>query len=160
MGLFGFGGGPSMIPLMKAECVDVRGWMSDDQFLDALAMGSSLPGPISVKMALYVGLRVAGPVGALVAFLAVCAPSGLLMLTLAGFYLRFRGSRSVAGAMWAVRPVVVALLVWTLIGLAPDGVRSWAAGGIAVAALAALLLRVHPALVIVAALVMGAVFHR
>ena len=75
VGLLGFGGGSSMVPLMHSECVDVRAWMSDDEFLDALALGNTLPGPIAAKISIYVGLQVAGWAGAAVAFGAVMGPS-------------------------------------------------------------------------------------
>ena len=55
VGLFGFGGGPGMIPMMKAECVDTYAWVSEEQFLDALAAASALPGPIAVKMSVMIG---------------------------------------------------------------------------------------------------------
>ena len=56
IGLFGFGGGPSVIPLIKHECVDRYHWMSDAELLDALAFGNALPGPIAVKLAAHVGI--------------------------------------------------------------------------------------------------------
>jgi len=160
VGLVGFGGGPAMIPLMKAECIDLRGWLDDDQFLEAIALCYTLPGPISAKMSIHVGLQVAGWAGAAVAFASVMAPSGVLMVALASLYLRFREHPSVHGAMAAVKPVALGLLVWTVIGLAPEGVKSWRTAVIAAASIAALYLKVHPALVIVAAMVGGAVFLR
>ncbi|RME26913.1 MAG: chromate transporter [Deltaproteobacteria bacterium] len=160
VGVVGFGGGPAMIPLMKAECIDLRGWLDDDQFLEAIALCYTLPGPISAKMSIHVGLQVAGWAGAAVAFAAVMAPSGMLMVALAGLYLRFREHPAVHGAMAAVKPVALGLLVWTVIGLAPEGAKSWQTVFIAIAAIAALYLKVHPALVIVAAMLGGAIFLR
>lgn len=160
VGMLGFGGGSSMIPFMKAECVDLRAWMTDEQFLEALALGNSLPGPIAAKMSVYVGLQVAGVLGALIAFSAVMAPPALMMLALAGLYFRFRDRPAIAGAMEASKPVVVAMLFWVAIMLAPDGVRSVRTGVIAVAACVALFAKVPPALVIVVAMVGGAVFLR
>ena len=60
VGLFGYGGGPSMIPLLQEEVVEMNGWLSAEEFVDALAMGNSLPGPIIVKMATFVGYKMAG----------------------------------------------------------------------------------------------------
>lgn len=160
VGLVGFGGGPAMIPLMQAECVELRAWMSEEQFLEALALGYTLPGPIAAKMSVVVGLQVAGWLGAVVAFFAVMGPPGLLMVTLAGVYLRFRDRPAVVGAMDAVKPVVVGLLAWTVLALAPSGIRDWRGAVIAVVAVAALYLKVHPAIVVVVAMVGGAVFLR
>lgn len=160
VGLVGFGGGPSMIPLMKTECVDLRAWMTDEQFIEALALGNALPGPIAAKMSVYVGLQVAGWLGATVAFMAVMGPPGLMMVALAGVYFRYRDKPAIEGAMAAVKPVVIGMLFWTAIELAPSGVRNWQAGLICAAACLALILKVHPAIVIIVAMAGGAVFLR
>ena len=60
VGLFGFGGGQAMIPLMEQECVQQAEWMNSEEFIDALAMGNALPGPIAIKMAAMVGWKVGG----------------------------------------------------------------------------------------------------
>lgn len=160
VGLLGFGGGSSMVPLMKAECVDLRGWMNEQEFIEALALGNALPGPIAAKMSVHVGLRVAGPLGAILAFSAVMGPSMAMMLGLAGLFLRFHDKPAVAGALAAARPVVVGMLFWTAIALAPDGVKSPATALLAALACLALLARVPPALVIVLAMLGGALFWR
>jgi len=145
---------------MKSECVDGRGWLTQEQFLDGLAVGSALPGPIAAKMSIYVGLEVAGAPGAVVAFLGVMLPGVLLMTGLATVLLRFRDAPAVSGAMAAVQPVVIGLLAWTAISLVPDGVRGGAGAALALGALAAMALDVHPAVVILVAMGLGAVFMR
>jgi len=160
VGLLAFGGGGAMVPFMKAECVDLRAWMTDQQFLEAMALSSALPGPISAKMSVYVGLQAAGALGAVVAFVAVMTPPAIMMLGLASVYLRVRDRPAVIGAMSAVKPVVVAMLFWAAIALTPDGVRSVRTAVIAVAAGVALYAKVPPALVIVVAMTGGALFLR
>ncbi len=160
IGMFAFGGGPAMIPLMKAECVDGHAWMTDVEYLDALALGYSLPGPIATKMSLFVGWQVAGAAGAAVSMIAVVVPSAVLMMSLGTLYLRYRAHPAVAGAMMAVKPVVIGLLAWIIVDLVPDGVRSWSAGLLAAGAFIALALKVHPAVVVVAAMGVGAAFLR
>jgi chromate transporter len=160
VGAFGFGGGPGMIPLMKRECVDTHGFLTEEQFLDAIAASSALPGPISAKMSIFVGLESASWLGALVAFLGVMLPGVVLMSLLAGLLLRFREAPAVSGAMSALQPVVIGLLAWTVISLIPDGVRSWQGGLLAGGALLAMALKVHPAAVIVAAMGIGALWMR
>jgi chromate transporter len=150
-----------MVPLMKAECVDQHGWMTDAEFMDALAVGNTLPGPIAAKMGVAVGLKVEGWMGALVALLAVVGPCSLLMVVLFGLARRYQDHPAMAGAMKATRPVVVGLLVWTALDLGPaglkDGPRAWL---FAAAALSALLLDIHPALVVLVAMVVGALSWR
>jgi len=160
VGAFGFGGGPGMIPLMKAECVDSRGWLSEAQFLDGLAASSALPGPISAKMSIYVGMETASWPGAIVAFVGVMLPGVVLMSIIASLLLRYREHPAVGGAMSALQPVVIGLLAWTVISLIPGGVRSWQGGILAGAALLAMALKVHPAIVIVAAIGIGALWMR
>src|SRR5690606_4837152 len=63
VGIFGFGGGPSMIPLVRIEAVKTNSWLSDEEFMELYAVASSLPGPISTNLAGYFGFRVAGPLG-------------------------------------------------------------------------------------------------
>lgn len=160
VGLFGFGGGPGMIPLMQAECVDAKAWVTDEQFIDALAAASALPGPIAVKMSIMVGAQTAGVPGAIAAFIGVVVPSVTLMSLLAGILLQYRQAPLVSGAMRAVQPVVIGLLAWTVISLAPDGIRSLSGAFLAAGALVALMLKVHPAVVIVVAMGLGAAFLR
>lgn len=160
IGLFGFGGGPSVIPLIKHECVDRYGWMTDAELLDSLAFGNALPGPIAVKLAAHVGMQVGGWAGCAVALLALSGPSVAMMLGLAALYMRFRTNPYVVGAMAGVRPAVVGLLAYTVWTLAPDGVRNLGGAALAAGSLIALVLEVHPAIVIAVAMGIGAVFLR
>ena len=160
IGVFGFGGGPSVIPLIRHECVDRYAWMTDAELLDALAFGNALPGPIAVKMAAHVGMQVGGWLGSVVAVVALSLPGVAMMLGLAALYMRFRAHPYVVGAMAGVRPAVVGLLAYTAFSLAPDGVRNVAGGAIAIASFAALILNGHPAIVIAVAMGLGAAVLR
>ena len=82
IGIFGFGGGPSMIPLVHQEVVKRHAWMDDDAFADVLAIGNTLPGPIATKMAGYIGYRVGGVFGAINAVVAVIVPVIFAMIAL------------------------------------------------------------------------------
>jgi chromate transporter len=149
-----------MIPLMMAECVDERQWISEQEFTEALGMCNMLPGPISAKMSLWVGFRVAGPLGAAVAVATVMGPALVLMSLLMAVYLRTRDSPVTQGAMAAIKPAVVGLLVWVVLKLGVDSIGSIGSIALGVAALGALLLRVHPALVMSGALLIGALLMR
>ena len=160
VGLFGFGGGPGMIPMMQVECVETHSWVSEEQFLDALAAASALPGPIAVKMSVMVGAQTAGVPGAVAALFGVIVPAVALMSVLAGIVLQYRQAPALNGAMRAAQPAVIGLLAWTVISLAPEGIRTVPAALIAGGALCALMLKVHPAIVMVCALGIGAIFLR
>jgi chromate transporter len=160
IGVFGFGGGPSVIPLVRQECVERYHWMTDEQFLDTLALGNALPGPIAVKLAAQIGFHAGGAVGCAVALLALNGPAIAMMLALGVAWSRYRDAPAIAGALRGVRPVVVAMLAYTVWALAPDGVRDLRAGALAVGAFVALLADVHPVIVIAAGFVVGAFLMR
>jgi len=106
IGLLGFGGGPTMIPLVHAESVKKYGWISDDEFSDVLAMGNALPGPIATKMASYIGYKVKGLLGATIAIIALVVPVLLMMILLLGFIYKLKDNGIVAGMTQAIRPVI------------------------------------------------------
>ncbi|MCG7599746.1 chromate transporter [Halomonas sp. McH1-25] len=115
IGLLGFGGGPSMIPLVHQEVVKRYAWMDDEAFADVLAIGNTLPGPIATKMAGYIGYRVGGVLGALNAVVAVIVPVIVAMIALLGLYARHGDQRWVQGMGQGVVPVVMvmmAMLTW------------------------------------------------
>lgn len=161
VGLFGYGGGPSMIPLVQEEVVEVNGWLSTEEFVDALAMGYSLPGPIVIKMATYVGYKLAGVPGLVSAVLGISLPGLLLMLVMTIFFFRFKDHPRVQAVLQAVRPAVVGLLAMVIYNVWPTAVnRRWDSALIAFATLLAVtLLNVHPALAILAAAVLGIIVY-
>jgi chromate transporter len=159
-GLLAWGGGPSMIPLIRAEVVG-HGWLTDAEFVEALAMGNALPGPIATKMSGYVGYKIAGWPGAVAATSGMAFPTVVLMLALASFYFRFREARWMQSMMSGLRPAAVALLLATVVQVWPEsmaGVRSIVL--MAGVLLAVLAFNVHPAIAIVAAGLAGLLLYR
>jgi len=163
VGLFGFGGGPSMIPLIQEEVVEVQHWLTKDEFLDAFAFGNSLPGPIATKMAGYVGFKVSGWLGAAMGLIGVAVPTIIAMIALGSLYLRYRNSPAFENFLRGVRPVVIALLalvVWQFapraFGLPAQWVKNWSLWLLAAAAFfLSIRYNVHPALLIVAGGLLG-----
>jgi chromate transporter len=168
VGVFGFGGGPSMIPLIQAEVVDVRGWLTREEFLDAFAFGNTLPGPIATKLAGYVGYKVGGWGGAFAGLVGMTVPTVLAMIALATLYLRFRDHPAVGGFLRGVRPIVIALLALVVyeflpsaLGNPPQWLANWALWALAIAAFVlSVRFHVHPALLIVAGGALGVAFFR
>ena len=80
VGIFGFGGGPAMIPLVREEVVTRHHWLTDEEFADVLAIGNTLPGPIATKMPGYIGYRVAGVTGCIAAVVAIILPMIVAMI--------------------------------------------------------------------------------
>ncbi|MDQ7793124.1 MAG: chromate transporter [bacterium] len=160
VGVLGYGGGPSSIPLVKIEAVDNFGWLSADEFVEVLALGNALPGPIATKMAAFIGYRVAGIPGATAGLLGMVLPSVIAMLVLYRAFLAFRHHPAVGGMLQAIRPVVIVLLALLIWDLLPRGLN-WTAlaiGGVSLALIK--LAGVHPALVVAGALVFGALALR
>lgn len=84
LGLFTFGGGLVIIPLLRAEVVEKRGWISDDDIMDILTIAESTPGPISVNSATFIGYKVRGFWGAVISTLGLVLPS-LIVITIISY---------------------------------------------------------------------------
>lgn len=151
IGLFTFGGGFSMIPLISRELVRRRGWLADEEFQEDLAFACSIPGPVAVNLAFLVGQRIAGGLGALSAALGCVLPSFLVILGIAlGLYPYFSlplAKKFFAGAGAAVTGLVAHAL-WRLGRGASRSPRTLVVGS---ASLALLFFRFHPLLVLAGA---------
>ncbi|NOU97768.1 chromate transporter [Paenibacillus sp. LMG 31456] len=106
IGVLGYGGGPTMIPLVHAEAVQKYKWMTDEEFTDVLAMGNALPGPIATKMAGYIGYKVKGTAGAFIAILAMVIPVLAAMIFLLGLIYKLKDSGIVGGMTHGIQPVI------------------------------------------------------
>jgi chromate transporter len=155
----GYGGGPASIPLMYREIVTHYGWLNDLQFSNMLALGNTLPGPIATKIAAYVGFRVSGTAGLLIALAATCVPSAAVLIGLTSLLHKYRGSKAVKGMTLLVQPVIavmMAVLAWQMGNESLRAIGIWQTLGIAAVAFWAMAVKkLHPALVIVAAFAYG-----
>jgi chromate transporter len=159
VGIFAYGGGPSMIPLMEQEVVQSRHWMNLTEFADILALGNTLPGPIATKMALAVGYKVSGYLGATVALTALLLPSTILMLALVLFFMSFKDSPRVQAAMRGVRPAVVGLLFVVAYDVGKTSVSSIPSMFIALAVFfLSIFTNLHPAIAMVISGLIGMIF--
>ena len=117
IGAFTFGGGYAMIPLIEKEVSDKRHWIEKESFLDLLAVAQSAPGPISLNTAVFVGYKLRGFAGAICAVCGLILPSFLIILLIAAFFPRIRQNPWIEAAFNAMRPAVVALMLWPVISL-------------------------------------------
>ncbi len=117
IGLFSFGGGFAMIPLIQREVIEKHKWIDEQDFLEMLVLAQSTPGPIAVNTAVFVGYKTRGVVGAIATTLGTVLPSFIVILLLALFFAEVRDNRYVDAAFRAMRPAVVALIVAPLMGL-------------------------------------------
>ncbi len=117
IGLFTFGGGYAMLPLITDAAVS-NGWMTDEQLLDFIAVSESTPGPFAVNIATYIGKTVAGVGGSALATLGVVLPSFLIIVIVAAFFMKFKESRVIKGLMSGLRPTAVGLIFAAVFSLA------------------------------------------
>ena len=124
IGSITFGGGFVMIPLIEAEVVDLHHWLTHQEFVDATALGQVTPGPVLIT-ATFIGYRVAGTLGALVATISIFLPSFLMMVVAGSSLARFHTNRIVQSFLKGVTPAVVGLLVAAGISLGRAGIHNW-----------------------------------
>ena len=110
IGLFSIGGGYAAMPLIQHQVVDTHPWLTMTQFADIMTIAEMTPGPIAINSATFVGIRVAGLPGALIATLGCILPSCIIVMTLAYVYYRFRNLSIVQGVLAGLRPAVVAMI--------------------------------------------------
>ena len=115
--IFSWGGGPASLALMQRE-VTAAGWLTPSEFADAVALGNALPGPIAPQVSAYVGYRLAGTAGAIVAAAGTVLPTTMLMLVMVVAFFGIKENRAVTAMLTAVRPVVIGLLIWTAYDMA------------------------------------------
>ena len=124
VGFFGFGGGFAMIPLMQRMVVHQNNWLSASQFAAAIALGQVTPGPVAIS-ATFIGYKVAGLTGAVVATVAIFTPSLLVMYLIEKFYLKVREKEITQAVLHGILPVVVVLMLQTAISLGRPTVHSF-----------------------------------
>ncbi|MBI5302654.1 MAG: chromate transporter [Chloroflexi bacterium] len=138
MGALIFGGGLVIVALIEDEIVIGQQWLTHKEFLDGLALGQVTPGPITI-LATFVGYKVAGIGGALVATIAIYAPGILLVILTTRYFQRVRHSRWVRAFLNGVKPAAVAVLVAVSLRLATTMIQEPLSVLLALAALGILL---------------------
>ncbi len=109
IGLFTFGGGYAMLPLIQSE-VQAKGWMTQSALVDFIAVSESTPGPFAINIATYVGSETAGVLGSVCATLGVVLPSFIVILIVAQCYEKFKTSFAVKGVLSGLRPAAIGLI--------------------------------------------------
>ena len=119
IGLFSFGGGNAMLPLIY-QSIQEFSQLDGSDFSDMVALSQVTPGPVAVNAATYIGLEAAGLPGAVAATIGVCAPCFIIMLIVIRLLDKYRDSTVVEGAFAGIRPVTVGLLLAAAIFLMND----------------------------------------
>lgn len=128
IGLFTFGGGYAMIPLIQRETVENKKWISDEDILEIVAIAESTPGPIAINAATFIGYRVAGFLGALSATFGVVLPSFAIITVVSFVLAEFQNVRWIQYAFNGIRAGVLALIVkalWSMYKQSPKGIFAY-----------------------------------
>ncbi|MGI6225295.1 MAG: chromate transporter [Peptococcales bacterium] len=110
IGLFSFGGGYAMIPLIQKE-IESHNWLTPKEFIDIIAVAETTPGPVAVNSATFVGFKVAGFFGSVVSTIGVALPSFIIVLMIAGIVKKFSENPIMKGMLYGIRPVVISLIL-------------------------------------------------
>jgi len=156
IGLFTFGGGYAMIPLIQNEVVNNHKWLKDEDILDIIAIAESTPGPIAINSATFVGYKVAGFWGALFATLGVVLPSFIIIFALSFILQKFEDNKYVQYAFTGIRAAVLFLVGKALISMyrqCPKNIFSYAV--MIIAFVLSYILDVNVLIIIVLAAVAG-----
>lgn len=111
VGLFSIGGGYAAMPLIQEQIVEKHGWLSMNEFADLITIAEMTPGPIAINSATFVGIRIAGIGGAMVATFGCILPSCVIVSLLAFVYYKYKGLTMLEGILSALRAAVVALIL-------------------------------------------------
>ena len=161
IGLFTFGGGYAMIPLIERDVVQRRAWIKPEEFTDLLALAQSAPGVFAVNMSVFVGYRMRGVAGAIASSLGCALPSVVIILLIALFFRRFREIDVVNNVFMGLRPVVVALIAVPVFNVAKSAKIGWCTLWIPVlSALLIVFAGVSPIYVIIVAGVAGYLYGK
>ena len=157
IGMFTIGGGYAMLPIILKEVVDKKGWMENEEFLNAISLTNSLPGPLATNSATFIGYRASGIKGALVAILGTATPSVVIILIIAMLFKNITSYHAVQDLFSGIRPAVVALIVYSVFNLSKSihitKELNWVIAGAGL--LLILVLGVHPIVVIVLSALYG-----
>ncbi|HIZ85634.1 MAG TPA: chromate transporter [Candidatus Coprenecus stercoravium] len=156
IGAFTFGGGVAMIPLIEREVVHKNKWVSDEDFLDMISIAQSAPGLIAVNVAIFIGHKIAGIKGSIVATVGSVLPPFIIILLVAAVFTTFKDNPTVQAVFKGIRPAVVALIAAPVFRMAVKNRLNWVTGSIAVAATVLIaFLKISPVWIIVTAITGG-----
>ncbi len=118
IGAFTVGGAYAMIPLIRREVCEKRGWITDEEFLDGLAAAQSCPGPIAINISIYTGYHIRRGAGMAVAVLGTVLPSTISIILIASLFVRYSQAEVVRNAFYGLKPALVALIAVPLAQMA------------------------------------------
>ena len=162
IGTFSFGGGYAMLPFIQAEIVEKNNWISINEFLDIIGISQMTPGPIAINSATFVGYKLFGVIGSVMATLGVITTSFILVAIISKMLEKFKESTIIKAALLGMRPILIALIIKAFLDLAKESyidLKSLVITTIIGILLLNKKIKIHPILVIVIAAILGLVFY-
>ena len=160
IGTFSFGGGYAMLPFIQKEIVEKNNWIRSTEFTDIIGISQMTPGPVAINSATFVGYKISGVIGSIVATLGVITTSFILVVIINRILDKFKEFKMVQAALLGMKPALIALIIYAFWDLAIDAYKDWKS--IFITVIIAVVLwskKVHPILVIVIAAILGLVFY-
>lgn len=162
IGAFTFGGGYAMIPIIEEEVVNSKKWVSKEDFSDLIAISQSFPGALAVNSCIFIGYKVSGFIGAILALLGVVLPSFLIILLVASFFLNFRSNPIIDKCFKGINaavPVLVLIAVQSLSkSIDKKNITNWVILILTIILIG--IFNVHPFIIIICSALYGAIFLR
>lgn len=156
LGTTAFGGQPALLALLNRELAERRGWLDSDTITEAFTYTKLLPGPVVVQVVAYLGHRLRGATGVVIATTAFLFPSVATMLVLGIFYKRIATNHGVIAALSGLTAAVVGIILVATVGQARKSVRDVVSAVVAIAVcIAAVLWNINPALLVLGAGLIG-----
>jgi chromate transporter len=143
LGITAFGGPAAHIAMLRAEVVERRRWLSDEQFLDLLGATNLIPGPNSTEMFIHIGYLRAGWRGLIAGGVCFILPAALIVGALAWAYVAYGATPAATWLLYGVKPVIIAVVLQALWGLGRSAVKNWLLGAVGLAVLALYLLGIN-----------------
>ena len=152
IGALTFGGGYAMLPLIQREIVENKKWSTEKEILDYYAVGQCTPGVIAVNTATFIGYKLKGIIGGIIATLGVVFPSLIIILIIAAFLQNFADLAIVQSAFAGIRVAVVALIITTVVKLLKSSIKDYLCAIVAILAfIISAFLGLSPVYVVIAA---------
>ena len=160
IGAFTIGGGYAMIPLIQKEVVERRGWVKEEEFLDYLAISQSAPGILAINISIFIGEKLKGVKGSVIAALGSALPSFIMILLIALFFQGYRDNEVVNKIFMGIRPAVVALIAVPFLTLSKSAITNRYTAIIPVIAIVLIaFLGVSPIWLILSGALLGIFYH-
>lgn len=161
IGAFTFGGGYAMIPLIEEEVVNNKKWIAKEEFVDIVVISQSFPGALAVNTSIFIGYKINGILGAVMALLGTILPSFIIILLIASVFMQFRNNYYVEQVFKGINGAVPVLVLIAILSISKSVKKSYLNFGVVIIALILLqVVNVNPVVVIILSGVFGVMYYR